>query len=341
MTSLARVLQAFSGETTDRPVVFPIIHAGLAPVFDITMGEFFTNAAVMADTIVNGYRRFGYDGVQLSLGVTAEAEALGAEVYQPADAGPVLKKRLLADQSDLASLGRRDPTVGGRMPMFFEAVKRVTDQIGDQAFVMATLRGPLLAGSQLRGVEPLLMDMIDQPEGVAEILDLTNEIAIRLGRWLRASGAHGLLLGEATCSPNFISPDVYRRLVLPYHKRLVSELKAAGWKIVGFHICGSTLPIIEDVIATGADFMDVDHLVPADQAIERAQGRIVFRGNLDPSSVLRFAEPQQVRSAVDALRRTVGDDARWIIGSGCDIPPGTPAGNIEAFVKQAQGPSQV
>jgi MtaA/CmuA family methyltransferase len=336
MTGRERVRCVLDGATPDRAPVLPILHTGLVPLLGASMREYATDAATMADVIIAGQRRFGYDGVQLSLGVIGEAEALGARVDQPADGAPVLAQQLLADGATLAELRERDPTSGGRMPMFFEATARVVDEIGDDAFVLPTMRGPLLIASQLRGVEQILMDCIDRPGEVEELLDFATDVALRLARRLLATGAGGLALGEATCSPNFISPRLYRELVHPRHVRLIGGLKEVGWGAVGFHICGDTTPIMEDIIATRADFMDVDHQVPAERAREIVGDRIALRGNLDPSAVLRFGSADEVRSATRALCRAV-TGSRWIVSSGCDIPPGTPAENIAALVEGVDG----
>lgn len=304
-------------------------------MFGVSLGEFFTNAATMADVIVRGYRKFGYDGVQLSLGVTGEAEALGARVDQPPDGAPVLREHLLPDLSNLSRLNilrERDPTTGGRMPLYFEAVQRAVATIGPEAFVLTTMRGPLLAASQLCGVESLLIAMLTQSEAVAQVLDFTTDLALRLGIWLLDSGAPGLILGEATCSPNFISPKMYRQFVKPRHTRLVHQLKEAGWQSVGLHICGNIVPIFEDIIATGVDLMDVDYQVSVDKANALARDRVTFRGNLDPSSMFRFGTAQQVQQATQILCETTQSNPRWILSSGCDIPPGTLEANISAFV---------
>ena len=336
MTGLERISRVLAGQEVDRSAVLPIVHAGLAPMFDVPLGRFFANARVMAEVICGGYRRFGYDGVTLSLGVTAEAEAMGARAEQPADAAPVLKEHLLADMSAIDGLRRLDPTRGGRMPLFFEAVAEVMGRIGQEAFVLPILRGPLLVASQLRGVEQLLVDMVERPEAVEQVLDLTDELALRLGRALVETRAPALMLGEATCSPNFISPQHYRRFVQPRHERLVAQLKQVGWRAVGFHICGDTRTILDDMIATGADLLDIDHQVPVEEALPMAGDRVVLRGNLDPSTVLRFATPEQIGSDTRQLCRTVAG-RRWIVSSGCDIPPGTPEENLRAFADAARG----
>jgi uroporphyrinogen decarboxylase len=345
MHSLTRVRAALAGRPVDRRPALPILHSGLPPLFDVPLGTFYTDAEVMADVIVRGYRTFGYDGVQLSLGVTGEAEALGADVAQPEDGAPVLQAPLLTDfpgpesREQLGMLRTRDPTTGGRMPLYYEAVRRTVGRIGEEAFVLAMLRGPLLAASQLCGVEDLLIAMITAPDAVTSLLAFTTDVAQRLGMWLRASGAHGLMLGEATCSPNFISPAMYRSLVHPYHRTLVAGLREAGWDTLGLHVCGDITPIVEDLTATGVDLLDVDHQVDAEAAVERAENRVALRGNLDPSRIFRFGTPAQVRRATRALMAQVADAPRWILGSGCDIPPGTPEANLRAWMETVVSPN--
>ncbi len=342
MTGLQRVVKVLAGRGgdspgggVDRPPVLPMVHTGLAEHAGVPLGRFFTDAGAMAQVMIEGCRRFGFDGVQLSLGVTGEAQALGAAVRQPADAAPVLNEHLLAEPGRLDTLRRRDPTTGGRMPLFFEAVERVSREIGSEVFILATMRGSLLITSQLRGVEEMLIDLIEQPAPVEEMLAFATDVALKLSRPLLGTGAHGLLLGEATCSPNFISPEMYRRLVLPHHRRLVAGLKEMGWPFVGLHVCGNTTSIIKDMISTGVDFLDVDYQVPPDQAISLSGDRAGLRGNLDPSSVFRFGTPDTVKRQTEAVC-AAARGARWIMSSGCDIPPGTPAENIATFVESVR-----
>jgi len=198
------------------------------------------------------------------------------------------------------------------------------------------MRGPFVIGAQLRGIEPILIDLIEDPRRVADVLSFATDVAIALGRALAGRGAHGIVLGEATCSPNFIAPAMYREQVVPHHARLVRALHEMGWRFVGLHICGNIIPIIEDILSTGVEFFDVDYQVGAAEAIARAAGRAALRGNLDPSADLRFGTPEKIRARVEALHREVAG-ARWIVSSGCDIPAGTPGENIAALVEAAEG----
>lgn len=339
MTGLDRTKAVLGAKPLGQQAVLPIVHSGLAGLCGVRLGEYFSDAATMARVAVEGARRFGFDGVQLSIGVTGEAGGLGARVEQPRDAGPVLREHLLADLGVLRGLRGRRASKGGQMPVFFEAVRRVVDSIGADTFVLGTLRGPLNITAQLRGIEDTLVDMIERPEATGEVLAFATDVALEVSQALLETGAHGVMFGEATCSPNFISPDMYRQLVWPWHVRLVAELRKMGWRCIGLHVCGNILPILPDLIATGADLLDVDYQVPAATAIEMAAGRISLRGNLDPSAVFRFGSAENVVAETRRLCRAVAG-ARWILSSGCDIPPGTPAENLEAFAATAHSAPQ-
>lgn len=333
MNGKQRMIEVLTGGRPDRLPVLPIVHTALARMQGVPLGRYFTDAAVMAAVAVEGWRQFGLDGVQLTMGVAGEAEALGAGVDQPADGAPLVKAHPLADLARLGQVRELDPT-GGRMPLYHQAVTRVVEQIGGDAFVVSTLRGPLNIASQLRGVEEMLIDLAANPEQADVVLEYALEVAIRCSRASLATGAHGIIFGEATCSPNFISPTMYRRFVRQRHTRLVGELRRMGWRFVGLHVCGNIVPILGDLIATGVDWLDVDYQVSAAKALELTAGRVALRGNLDPVSVLFNGTPDVIRQRTgDLLAQVRG--SRWVISTGCDIPPGTPAVNLATMAEEA------
>lgn len=63
-----------------------------------------TDPMIMVESVLTAYRRFGYDGVQLSLGVATEAGEIGSKVHQPEDGLPVVVEPALKSPADLAHL---------------------------------------------------------------------------------------------------------------------------------------------------------------------------------------------------------------------------------------------
>ncbi|NLD73582.1 MAG: hypothetical protein GX649_12810 [Chloroflexi bacterium] len=331
-TGLERVRAALRGELPDRTPIAPILHAMGARLIGVPIGRYASDAGLMARAILAAYERFGYDGVQLSLGVAAEAEALGAPTAQPEDGLPVVTRPLLEEPADLARLALPDVRRAGRLGLFVEAVGQVAETVGQEAWVVATLRGPLLMATQLRGVEQFLVDLLERPAWCAELLTFTTEVGAAYGRVLVEAGAHAVAIGEATSSPDFIAPRLFREQILPYHGALITALHAAGAEATVMHICGRALPIVGDVAATGCDVMDIDSQVNPGAAAQVA-GRMALRGNIEPAGVLLYGEPALVEERVREALAAAEGNTRFILGSGCDVPPDTPPENIAALVR--------
>ncbi len=70
------------------------------------------------------------------------------------------------------------------------------------------------------------------------------------------------------------------------------------------------------------DMADILPQIPED--------KLVF-GNLDPSVIFRHGTPDEVKAKTQNLLERFSSYSNYIPSSGCDIPPGTPTANIQAF----------
>ena len=89
------------------------------------------------------------------------------------------------------------------------------------------------------------------------------------------------------------------------------------------------------MIATGADIVDIDHLVPHMGDFISFMGKHqVFSGKSDPVSVIQDGSYDTIKQSVtDDIRETKG---RCIVSAGCEITPGTTVENMKAFSRIAQ-----
>ena len=141
------------------------------------------------------------------------------------------------------------------------------------------------------------------------------------------AGAHCIGIGDAFCSQ--IGPDLYNYFAFSRQKMLVEHIHNQG-AIAKLHICGNTEAILPQMIATGADIIDIDHLVPSmsDFTSILRQGQ-VFSGKADPVSIIQDGTPELIKKSVNNdLREASG---RCIVSAGCEITPGTSSENMKAF----------
>jgi MtaA/CmuA family methyltransferase len=206
-----------------------------------------------------------------------------------------------------------------------EAVARLHGEYERQVPVMGWIEGPIAEACNLRGMSQFMLDLMDAPGFAADLLDFATDLAIDFARAQIDAGADIMGMGDAAAS--LCGPRFYEQLVLPREQRIVRDVHEAG-ALVRLHICGDTNGILAQMSTTGADIIDLDHLVEP-EAVRCEMGESpVIAGNFDPVAVLLQGTPDQVRAACRRCHEAFG--ARFIINAGCEVPTHTPMANVEA-----------
>ena len=237
---------------------------------------------------------------------------------------------MLADKTTLARLKRPDPLGGGRMHDRVKAVAHFNERVGREKLIEGWVEGPCAEGAGLRGINALMLDFFDDPGFVRDLFALAVENALRFARAQVEAGADLIGVGDAAAS--LVGPAIYEEFIWPFEKRLVDGLQALGTR-VRLHICGNVRSILEQIGRLGCDIVDLDSMVPLDQARAKIGPRTFLLGNLDPVRLLRNGTPGEIREALARCHRHAG--SRYIIGAGCEVPRDTPPENVRALLEYA------
>jgi uroporphyrinogen-III decarboxylase len=95
------------------------------------------------------------------------------------------------------------------------------------------------------------------------------------------------------------------------------------------HICGNIRRILSGIATLGCEMVDVDSMVPLDEARREIGQNVALAGNLDPVKMLRDGAPETITAALIECRRQAG--TRYIVAAGCEVPRDTPEGNVRAM----------
>jgi uroporphyrinogen decarboxylase len=68
-------------------------------------------------------------------------------------------------------------------------------------------------------------------------------------------------------------------------------------------------------------------------ALGRVGPETVLCGNLDTEKFFRKGQPQAAGEATKALLEATRGFRNFVVSSGCDIPPGSPLANLNAFYR--------
>lgn len=339
MTSLERCQAVLDGGTPDRVPVCLLNFMPVAAMAGLSLREYCSDGEAMAAAHIAAWRRFGHDMIDLEVGVAALAGAVGCTVdFEEDTSPPWVTAPALGSIDDIDRLQPIDPHSHGMLPQMLAATRIISDELGDRVLLLSEAdQGPFDLASQIVGVEEFLMAIINpaKQEFVERLLDYTTQQVITYARALIGAGAHVTMMGESLAGPDVCSPDLYRRYALPYERRVIETLAAEG-KRMGLHICGDATRIVEDMVGTGAPFLQVDHKIDRHVAKRAADGRTTLIGTVDPSDLLARGTARDVHTAARSDIEILAPNSGYMLAPGCALPYHTPEPNIEALIRAAQ-----
>ncbi|MCK9588280.1 MAG: uroporphyrinogen decarboxylase family protein [Terrimicrobiaceae bacterium] len=327
MNGLQRTLDFLAGKPVDRQPFHPIIMRWAARYAGVKYRDFCLDYRAKASAMIRCADDFGIDWVTVMSDPWAEAEAFGVHVEYPDDNLPMDIGGRLPDLEAAARLRPYKPLDHARCVNRIAEIRELKRLVGDKYFIVGWVEGPVAAYADIRGLTEASMDFLDDPEACGHAMDVIVASAKEFITLQVEAGAHCIGIGDAFCSQ--IGPGPYMELAFGREKQLVKHIHSLG-AMAKLHVCGNTSPIMQHMIATGADILDVDHLV-SDMA--KFAGFLsptqVFSGNTDPVSIIQNGTPEQIAESVRECRlQTAG---RVIVSAGCEVPPDTSPGNMRAF----------
>ncbi len=328
MNGRERVLALLEGRPTDRQPLMPITMMFAADRIGRRYRDYATDHRVLVEGQVRVAEEFDFDHVSAISDPAREAADCGAAVEYFDDQPPAIveSRALLADKATLVGLKMPDPLGGGRMHDRVQAVALLRQRVGRDRLVEGWIEGPIAQAADLRGLNTVLLDLVDDPGFVRDLFEFVVELELRFARAQVEAGADLIGVGDAAAS--LIGRGLYEEHVWPYEKKLVDGLHAMGAR-VRLHICGKTRGLLERMGRLGCGIVDLDSMAPLDEARAKMGPDQVLLGNINPVSVLRNGTPEAVTRALADCRSAAGP--RWIVGAGCEVVRDTPLENVLAM----------
>ncbi|MEK6976892.1 MAG: MtaA/CmuA family methyltransferase [Candidatus Hydrothermarchaeota archaeon] len=333
MKARERFLKVLAGGAVDRPPVLAANSTATLEQMD-RAGASFPGAHRDADLmarLASEALALGLEGVGVPFCQTVELEVLGCEIDFGHDrsAIPGVAKTF---QGLVTAADVRVPEnllEKGRIPVILKALELLKEEHGDEAPVLGHVRGPFSVASRLKGLDKMVMMMLEDPQKVTEFVEATSAVTIEYAGAMLDHGADAVTIEEMAAAGNILGPDLFQQFVVPSLTKVIKGLKGP----VILHICGSSENILEGMVATGAKCLSIDRKTDAKRAVEIVKGRAVLMGNIDASKTLGYEGPEAVRrETLEALE--AGLD---IIAPGCLLSPVTSSESIGAMVEAVVG----
>lgn len=326
MTPRERYLAVLHGEQPDHLPRVPIVMQFAAEHIGSNYGAFASDFRVLVEANLRCAETFGFDQVSAISDPYRETAGFGAEIEFPRDHCPNCVRPPLEDNPDLTRLPVPDPQTAPRMRDRIDAIRLYRERIQNRYSILGWVEGPAAEAADLRGVSNFLVDLLEDPDYLQELMARCVTTGIAFAQAQVDAGADTIGIGDAIVSQ--VSPVTYESLILPHQAKLVAAIRAMGVH-VRLHICGNITHLLPGIAGLDVNIVDADHMVDLAHARAVLGPRVVLAGNLDPVSCVMRGPPDAIRAGVRACYRAAG--APFLVAAGCEIPSGTPDAHVHAL----------
>lgn len=330
-SAMDRFKDALKGKPRDRVPIFPLVAAWVAANFTSSSpAKLAKNPNLIFDAQVQAQEVVGYDALFAYGHSLFIPEAFGCTVRFP-ETGPIadpLRLSLTAIE-DVAKLSVPHPEQAEPLSLNLRLVQLLNDYSKGQIPVLGLFEGPFTTTTRIVEAEIILRMIVKKRAMLNALLDRVTQFLIDYGKALIQRGANVLFVPEPSSSASMISPKMFRDFVLPRLKVLIGNLTVP----VILHICGNTAPMLEAIGESGAHVVSLDQCMDLADSRKRLDGA-VLGGNVEPITALLMGTREDVVKDTTHCLETAGTN-RFLLMSGCGVPPGTPVENLKAMVDTA------
>lgn len=200
-------------------------------------------------------------------------------------------------------------------------------------------------GWYLRGLERWLMDLIENPRFCEAVLD--RMLQYWLDFYTGFLGQAGdvvdvVMVGDDLAGQHgpLFAPHIYREIVRPRQRSLVTRIKGLTDAKVWYHTCGDCFEYIPDLLDNGVDILNPVQIGAGnmDAAMLKSKfgDRVVFwGGGIDSQHVLPFADAETVRQHVMRNVSVFKPGGGYVFNNVHNIQAGVPPANIVAMYEAA------
>jgi uroporphyrinogen decarboxylase len=246
-----------------------------------------------------------------------------------------------ASIEDLTTYTWPDPLDPARFEGMGERARHAVE-VEEQAVILGGLcAGIMEMAAWTRGFENYFSDFALNPEMLGYLLDTVLDL--KMAYWEKALNEVGENVDVVQEADDFagqfrmlISPEMYRKIAKPRHKKLFDFLHNHSNAKIFFHSCGAIRPVIPDLIEVGVDILNPVQVsaVGMDSAeLKREFGNEItfWGGGVDTQRILGDGTPQEVREDVERRIDDLAPGGGFVFAAVHNIQPNVPPENIMAM----------
>lgn len=340
-TEIPYLLRAARGEKLDRPPVWMMRQAGRYmkvyrdlrdkyPSFR-TRSE---NTDLAVEISMQPFWAFQPDGVILFSDILTPLPGMGIPFDIVESKGPIIDPPIRSLQ-DIEKVHPLDPEKD--LPFIRETLQILRQKVGNKATVLGfvgapwTLAAYAIEGKSSKDYKIIKSMAFSEPAMLHQLLGKIADSIANYVRYQIDSGAQVVQMFDSWAG--HLSPQDYDTFALPYHQRVVKQVKETHPDTPLILYISGSAALLERMAQSGVDIVSVDWTVDMADARARLGPNIGVQGNIDPCVL--FGPQSLIRDRIIETIRKAGNQGH-ILNLGHGILPGTPEENAAFFFETAK-----
>jgi len=191
----------------------------------------------------------------------------------------------------------------------------------------------------MRGMENLLMDMVEHPQFVHDMMDEYLRIRLELiDLIVERIPVEGIFDGGDDCDQRgpIMGLARWQEFIKPRLATVIEHVHAKGLPVVA-HMCGNVGPLVDDLLEIKLDALESLQPEAMDvyEAKRKAAGKMVLIGGMGTQQMLPMGTPEEITAETHRLCEEMGAGGGYMLGPAKPVMPDVPTENAVAFIEAA------
>jgi len=329
MNGFQRVITALERKIPDR-----------VPHFEFLIDSSVINEIVPGGDLYSLTEKLDLDGI--SIKINEKKKKIDDYTFQD-ERGLILKKstqdymepinKIIRNEADLKKFEFPDPYAQHRL----EEIKEAVDKFKSKKAVAVMLRDGWSEARNLHGYTETLIDLIDNPKLIKNIIEKAVDYYSELGRLSAKIGVDIAFAGDDFAGKNgmLMSPAQFKEILYPAMKRLFKNWHSYGLYVVK-HCDGNLYPVMDLLIDAGIDCLHpIDPIagMSLDKVKKEYGDKICIMGNVNCAGNLVFGTKEDVTNEVVRCIKVAAEGGGYILSSSNSILKSVKPENYVAMVE--------
>jgi uroporphyrinogen decarboxylase len=315
MTSMERVLTTLGHQEPDRVPLSLMLTIHGARELGLSIREYFSRAEYVAEGQMRMLKKYRHDSVNAFCAAAMAVQAFGGEMIWYEDGPPNSGEPIIKTEQDILSLQVPELSDTPCLVRMLESIKMLKEKVGDEVPIMGIAVSPFSLPVMQMGFSAYIELMYEQPELFNRLMEVNQEFCVAWANAQIRAGATAVCYFDALLSPS-ITAGVQLETGFRIARNTLARINGPS----AIHMAtAATLPVIEDVIATGTSIIGVSILDDLARLKAACQGRLTILGNLNGVEMRRWT-PEQVEKTVKEIIAAAAPGGGFILADNGEIP---------------------